>query len=503
MTSTEAAAVVAAPSKRMPPWLSMPGGPKEPNSAAFRAKMSALAEEKRALLNEVKQLRASLGPREGREESGKELDGLRQRMGEIDNQRKVEQEMRFKKNEEIQRIQKLHDERVSRLRELSDDLGGFTTIKEIDDAIAFVTRRMETSGGGLGAEKRAVRQLSKLEEAKRYLVELQPLTEAITEAKHREAMLQREWQEINERIRNLRTEYNEQRATKQQKEQEIRSSGVNRAEIYKKCEEINGKITKLSGEMDRLREEHNKAMEAWNTWREEARAKYIAKMEEERKERRRRYLERKNAAKIEAKRARALRRQNPYEAEIDACKTLLRYMQDQKVMVQREEVELARKRAAATFDPTNFLPEGAVLLNDGKKFSEPHKAAPGGKSKTKQNQKQKSESAPPKNRVLQHPEDKIRLFQLINEEPPVALSAIDGAMETIRSKQKEYESHIKTGELELSSDDEEEEEEQPQEEEETAAAATEEVQKKKDEVEKEVTADKIGLVTQNEETVEA
>ncbi|PBJ81141.1 nuclear segregation protein [Trypanosoma cruzi cruzi] len=131
----------------------------------------------------------------------------------------------------------------------------------------------------------------------------------------------------------------------------------------------------------------------------------------------------------------------------------------------------------------------------------PHKAVPGGKSKTKQNQKQKSEKAPPKNRVLQHPEDKIRLFQLINEEPPVALSAIDGAVETIRSKQKEYESHIKTGELELSSDDEEEEEEQPQEEEDTAAA-TEEV-KKKDEVEKEVAADKIGLVTQNEETVEA
>ncbi|RNF07721.1 lipoprotein, type 6 [Trypanosoma conorhini] len=496
-------AEAAAPSRRMPPWLLTPGGPKEPNSAEFRARMAALAEEKRALLTEVKQLRASLGTREGRETTDNELAELRQRMGDIDTQRKAEQEMRFKKNEEIQRVQKLHDERQSRLRELSEDLGGFTTLKEIDDAIALITRKMETRGGGLAAEKRTVRQLSKLEEAKRYLVELQPLTEAITEAKHREAMLQREWQEINERIRNLRSEYNEQRATKQQKEQEIRGTGVNRAEVYKKCEEISSKINKLSEEMNRLREEHNKAMEAWNAWKEEARAKYLVKMEEERKERHRRYLERKNAAKFEEKRSRALRRQNPYEVEIDACKTLVRYLQEHKVMVKREEEELARKQAAAAFDPSKFLPEGAVLLNDGKRISAPQKGAPGGKNKMQRAQKSKPEKAPAKPRVLQHPEDKCHLFHLVNEEPPTALAAIDTAVEKLRAKQKEYESHIKTGELELSSDEEEDEEEQKKEEG-AAAATAEEAPKKEDDVEEEVAAGTAAAVAQTgEETAEA
>ncbi|RNF07497.1 lipoprotein, type 6 [Trypanosoma rangeli] len=499
-TAEVATAAAAAPSRRMPPWLLTPGGPKEPSSAEFRAKMAALAEEKRALLAEVRQMRASLGPREGREATDNELAELRQRMGDIDARRKMEQEMRFKKNEEIQRVQKLHDERQSRLRELSEDLGGFTTLKEIDNAIALITRKMETSGGGLAAEKRTVRQLSKLEEAKRYLVELQPLTEAITEAKHREAMLQREWQEINDRIRSLWSEYNEQRATKQQKEQEIRVTGVNRSEVYKKCEEVSSKINKLSEEMNRMREEHNKAMEAWNAWREEARAKYLAKMEAERKERQRRYLERKNAAKLEEKRARALLRQNPYTVEIDACKTLVRYVQDHKVMVQREEAELARKQAAAAFDPSKFLPEGAVLLNDGKKFTAPQKGGAGGKHKTVQTQKQKPEKAP-KNRVLQHPEDKIRLFQLINEEPPAALAAIDDAVERIRAKQKEYESHIKVGELELSSDDEEDEE--AQEEEEAVAATEEEAAKGADEVEKVATGAAEAVVQSGEEEVKA
>ncbi|ORC92588.1 lipoprotein, type 6 [Trypanosoma theileri] len=462
MSATPPPAAAAAPTakKQMPGWMSIPGGPPEPNGAAFRAKMNRLVEERRALLAEVKTLRASLGPREGQEAVEAELSELRQRMGEIDTQRKAEQEMRFKKNEEIQKIQKIHDERLNKLHELSDGLGGFKTLKEIDEAIAYLTRKMETSGGGLAAEKRTVRQLSKLEEAKRFLLEMQPLTEAITEAKHREALLQREWQEINERVRNLKSEYNEQRMTKQQKEQELRKTGVNRQEVYKKCDEISAKIKSLSDEMNTLREEHNKAVEAWNAWREEARAKYAAKVEAERKERQRRYLEYKNAAKMEEKRARALRRQNPYEAEADACSTLVRYLRDKKAMVQREEEELARQEAAATFDPTKFLPEGAVLLNDGKKRTDANKGGALGKKNKQQQQQQKPKAGTAKNRVLQHSEDKIRLFQLINEEPPLALAAIDASVERIRAKQVEYESHKKTGELELSSDDDEEEEEE-------------------------------------------
>ncbi|KAH9589128.1 hypothetical protein LSM04_002562 [Trypanosoma melophagium] len=450
----------AAPAKRqMPGWMSIPGGPPEPNGAAFRAKMTRLVEERRALVAEVKALRATLGPREGQEAVEAELSELRQRMGDIDTQRKLEQEMRFKKNEEIQKVQKIHDERLSKLHELSDGLGGFKTLKEIDEAIAYLTRKMETSGGGLSAEKRTVRQLSKLEEAKRYLLEMQPLTEAINEAKHREALLQREWQEINERVRNLKSEYNEQRMTKQQKEQELRKTGVNRQEVYKKCDEIGAKIKSLSDEMNTLREEHNKAVEAWNAWREEARAKYAAKIEAERKERQRRYLEYKNAAKMEEKRTRALRRQNPYEAEADACSTLIQYLRDKKTMVQREEAEHARQEAAATFDPTKFLPEGATLLNDGKKRTDANKGAGLGK-KNKQQQQQKPKANTTKNRVLQHSEDKIRLFQLIGEEPPLALASIDASVERLRAKRQEYESHKKTGELELSSDDDEEEEEE-------------------------------------------
>ncbi|CBH16550.1 hypothetical protein, conserved [Trypanosoma brucei gambiense DAL972] len=469
MSKTETAPEAApAPTERRPQprWMTAPGAPPRPDVMEHRTKMKALSQEKGALIAQIKELRASLGPKS---EPDKERDEIRQRLKELDDKRKAEQEMRSKKSEEIIEVRKKHDEYVKKLRSLTDDLGGFKSVEEFDEAIEYMTKKMETSGGGLAAEKRIMRQIGQLEDAKRYLQELQPVSEAIAEAKHCEATLQREIQEINERIRGLNEEYKGQRSTKMEKDDKMRSAGANRQEVFKKCDEISAKITSITKEMNALSEDFQKAMEVWKSWCDEARAKHMAKMEEVRKERHRRFLERKNAPKLAEKRERALRRMNPYEVEIAACDTLLQYLRDQKIMVQRENEERARREAAANFDPAEFAPEGAVVLNDGMS----HQNGGDSKKQKQQANKAKRDSAP-KPRVIKHSEEKLELFKLVDEQPPRFLEDIGGIMENIRAKLKEYSSHIKTGEPELSSDDEEDEEKKEQEGEEEAAATEDE-----------------------------
>ncbi|KAH8611763.1 hypothetical protein ERJ75_000945400 [Trypanosoma vivax] len=452
----------AVEARRPPPrWMTGPDALPKPNVAEFRAKIAQLAKEKNTLFDKIKELRATLEPRD---ENDKEREELRERIKELDNKKKLENDLRKKKSDEIQKVKKVQEEQLKKLRELTTELSGFKSVEEIDEAIAYMTKKMETSGGGLAAEKRMLRQLSQLEDAKRYLQELQPVNEAIAEAKHREALLQKEFDEINERIRGLTTACNEQRSTKMEKDQLVRGKGASRQEVYAKCSELHAKITGIVEKMNTLREEHSKAMEAWNAWRAEAFAKHQAKMEEIRKERERRIHEKNNAAKLEEKRARALRRMNPYEVEIAACDTLIQYLREQKVMVKREEEERIKKEAVANFDPAKFAPSGAVILNDGKNWKDHAKGAVGGKNK--QRPTSKKESGASKAVSIKHGEEKVELFTLIGEEPPKVLDDIDTLLTKITEKRKEYASHIKVGELELSSDD--DEQEHPQEEEEEA-----------------------------------
>lgn len=456
----------------------MPGAPPRPNYAAFGSKMSELNAEKRKLIDEIKELQNSVrGDRQNNAELDEERNALRQRLSEIDEQRKAQTELRSGKNTEIAKIRQQRRETEEKLRKLQNELGGLRDVREIDVAIDYIMNKMETSGGGLAAERRTVKRLHQLEEAKALLMELQPLSERIQEAEEREMLLQLEFRDIIERIGILNKEFEDQLGVKREKDQQARSTGVNRADVYKKCNDIRGKINKLDEDMNTLRAEHNKATEAWDSWCVEARAKYQAKIEAEREARHLAFLERKNAARNAQKLIRARRRQNPYELEINACDTLVQYLVDKKRMTAREEEERKRREAAASFDPVKAAPAGTVVLSESKwTNAKPlSKAARKQQEQQKKQQQKKQEDAKPEEEkvvpasgskntaraphVMQHPEEKMRLFQLVDQSPPLSLGSIDETIKSLQTKKKEYESHIVTGEPQLSSGESESEEE--------------------------------------------
>lgn len=433
--------------RQRPGWMSIPGGPKEPNNQEFRTKLNALVAEKSKIYDRLKEIQARSGPRDDTDRDAivNERKELRQRMNDIDALRKKEREARSSKNEEIARIRKQRTDIEAKLKELSNELGAFRELSDIEMAIDHIMLKMETGGGGLSSEKRTVKRLNQLEEAKSLLLLLQPLQESISVAEDQEAALQQEYREIHERIGTLNKEFEEFFTTKQSKDKEAQKTNVDRSAIIKERDEQRQKLQKVIEEMNKLREGYNAQREAWDAWRVEAMKKYSEKVEAERAERQKRWLERQNAEKIARKKARALKRQNPHEAEINACITLIRYLKDRKDMTKRDEEDRERRAKMATFDPAATAPSGFVL-------AAPIVLPKGGKAKAP-----KGEA--PKDRMIQHTEAKIELFKVAGVEAPLSLSAIDNAVAALKAKQTDFEAKIKAGELVLSSDDDEEQEE--------------------------------------------
>ena len=450
MAAAPTAAAAAAP-KRRPGWMSMPGGPKEPNSNEFRTKLQAIIAQKGKIFDTLKEIQEKFGPRE---EGGDGMDGerkaLRQRMNEIDTERKAEHDARRSKTDEIAKVRKMRGEVEKKLKELGTELGAFRDVNDIDDAINHIMLKLETGGGSLADEKRTAKRLAKLEEAKVLLNQLAPLQEAIAEAEDREAALQQEYREIHDRIGSLNKAFEEQYTAKQSKDKEVRKVTVDRTELIKQRQDCREKLTALNDEMNKLREAFNEQQKAWNEWREEARVKFAEKIEAERKERQRRYDELRNAEKIARKKARALKRMNPHEAEIGATQTLIGYLKDRLLMSKRDEEDRKRRAALSTFDPVASAPTGFAL-------AAPVVLPKKGGNKAGGN---KGADTTAKPIAIQHNSEKLRLFATVGVTAPMQLADVEKALEELQAKKQEFESHIKSGELELSSDDDEEAEEE-------------------------------------------
>lgn len=438
-----------------PGWMSMPGGPKQPSFSDFQSKIQALNQVKSKLFDQLKDIQVRSGASKEdatRDAVDSERRELRNRMNEIDAVRKAQREAQSAKNEQIAKTRKQKQEVEAKLKELSTELGAFRELSDVDAAIDHIMTKMETgSSGTLAAEKRAMKRLNQLEEAKGLILQLQPLAEAIGVAEDKEAELQREYRAIHERIGTLNREFEEKATAKSEKDKELRKTGVDRTALQKEREEARAGLTKVNTDMTALRETFNQQVAAWDAWKEEARAKYTAKIEAERAERALRFKMRQDAAKYERKAARAATRLNPREAEIHACQTLIRYLQDRVSMMRRDDEERKRRAAAATFDPATCAPPGTVFAaNDAVPASKRPASGKAGKAAPQTALDKK---------LIQHSEEKIKLFTMVKVDSPMTIGTVAEAVEQLRARQKEYEALIKTGIAEISSSDEEEDEE--------------------------------------------
>ncbi|CAC9522598.1 conserved hypothetical protein [Leishmania infantum JPCM5] len=457
----------ARPAAKKAPWQSMPGAPTRPNIAHYGPKLAALAEQRRTLIDKIKKLQSSVQNDAVTQARHAERNAFFEELNEIDARRKVQRDRRAAQDAEIAKLRKHRGEISDKLRAVQAEVGGFTNVREIDEAIDYMMRKMESSGGGLGAERRNQQRLHKLEDAKTHLLRLQPLADAIKQITEQEVILQQEYHAICEQIGILNREYEEKLQKKRAKDKEAQADGTNRADVYKQCDELRTRVSEITQCMDSLRAEREKVSSEWDAWNKEARKKYFEQLEQQREKRRKEYEERRNAHKIAAKRVRAAKRQNPYVTEISACSTLIQYLKQKKMMVQLDEEDRKRREAAAHFDPSQMAPAGCVVVSESK-WSENKSLGKTAKKQQKHQQKQKenTSAAKPstavndqKGRALQHPVEKIRLFQMIDVDPALSLATIDDKIRHIETLKSQYESHIQTGELVLSSGDDEEEEE--------------------------------------------
>lgn len=424
---------------RLPPWMTEPGAPARPDFSGYSKTLTELNAKKDQLLQEIKDLQGSVRTSDGNEELRTERDALRASLNEIDLVRKNERTIRIKKNEEITALRKKRRENADKVRGLQLELGGFTSVKEIDAAIEYMKRKMEWTGGGLEAEKKNNRRLHQLEEAKGLLVQLQPLTEAIQAAQEREVKLAQEYREIHERIGILNKKYEEELSKKRKLDAQVAESSSGRTEVYKKCDELRTQLNGVFEEMRKIKAERQEKIEAWDAWCVTAKQNYAAKQEAEAKKRLQQDLEEQQNAKLEAKRARAKQRQNPFLKQIENCEVLVQYLKDKQQMINREEDKRRKALAAEAFDPRACVPDGCQVLHEGT-FS-----------KT-----EKTKRAVEKKIVVRHPNEKVMLFDSIDVRPPSEPEKISECIEDVKRKKAEFESHIKAGECDLSSDHEDE-----------------------------------------------
>lgn len=399
-----------------------------------------------------------------------ERKALRARLNEIDALRKKEREARKEKDTEIKRVRDRRREIEGKLKELSDDLGAFRSVADIEEAIDRIMYKMETGGSKLSNEKATVKKLNQLEQAKSLLLELEPLQNEVAKAEDLESELMNEYREIHEKISQLNKEFESEYAKKAEKDKSVVKKVDNRAVLIKEREDIRAKLDGINKQIDALRESFDAGMKAWNEWREVAQQKFREKIEAERKEREARWAERERQRKLERKKARAAKKLNPFETEIAACATLIAYLDDRKKMMQRdkERAEIAKKVAA--FDPKASAPKGTVLKTDeddwlfsdrtGKAAAKPAKKPAAPAEKAPAEKKDKPSAVAGGDKYMQHSAEKHKMFELTKTEVPLTVAAIDATIKVLREKKKEYESHIKTDadiEAMTTSEDEEEE----------------------------------------------
>jgi len=448
-----AATAAAAPEKkRLPGWMSMPGGPKEPNFQEYRSKFSSLVDQKKKCFEELKEIRADFDAARGdggeKTAVDKERATLRDKINKIDTDRKKERDNRRAADDRIKSVRQERREIEKQLDALTQEVGAFESVAEIDEAIDLVMYKLETGTASLQAEKACIKRLHKLEDAKSLLQKLEPLEEAIADAEERELDLQQESRDIHARIAALNSDYEKNLQAKIEKDKERSKNTVDFSALYKRREIVNKKLEELNSQIDELKAGFDKAQDAWKEWRVTAQEKYAAKIKAEREERERAWREREEARKLERRRAKAAKKLNPHKVEIEVCSTLIAYL-EQKVKINQREVEEAEKRKKmAAFDAAAAAPAGTVLAGAPQEsewlFTKRTKKDQKPKPKPAEKKPEASSTVPKetKTKIVHHSPEKQSQFELVKVEAPLTYGNIDAAVKLLKEKKKEFESKI-------------------------------------------------------------
>lgn len=475
--------------KRKPGWMSIKGGPKEPVFADFKKELDKLNGKKSGLFDRLAEIRNELDA--GRGGAGEddsvrdERKRLQDRMREIRDERKKLNGMKEDKFSERQGLQSERRALQKQIEEFSDELSGFDSLDAIESAIDRVLIHMETGSGSLKSEKKTLKRITQLEKAKSMVLNLKLMEERAQESQQEELELGQEYSRIRQQIESLDKQFKQVAEQKTKVDDKKQKDNGQRDKLKEERTKIRASIDEVNKEVTELRAKFDEQKEAWNKWKDVAIKQYNEERDRIRAEKQKAWEEREARKKDERKKARAAKRLNPYANEIDACATLIRYLQDKTSAHQRDKERIEHEKKLAEFNAAATAPQGKVL-GGFKDDDEDWAFADRTKKSQKQKAPKKKEAEKPAEKkggsggekMMSHSMDRMRSFELVSVEKPLSYGQIPATIETLKAKKKEYESHIKS--LDEVSTPSSTDVDEP-EEEETAAAPAEETTEEKTE----------------------
>lgn len=446
--------------KKKPGWMSIPGGPKEPNFNDFFQKLQALNAKKSALFDRLKEIREEFeaGNKEEDAEIRDERNKLNARMKEIEAERKKAKALQEEKHSERQSIAQQRIALKKQVEELTADLGIFKSLDDIEEAIDRVLIHMETGSGTLSSEKKTLKRVNQLEKAKGLLLQLRPMQERIAEAEAEERALREEHEEVYARIKSLDKQFAQTAAQKSATNAAVKEQQKDRQKLQAERTAIREKLSAVNDEITALRKKYDDDRKAWGEWREKAQAIWKEQREAAQREYEKKKAEREARIKAERKAARAAKKLNPYANEIDACSGLIRYLEEKVNAHKRDKEKIEHEKKLAAFNAKESAPKGfAVRVEDDDWAFQDRTRQQKQKAKAPTPQ-EKKEDDKDKNRekMITHSMERLRSFELVGVERPLTLAKIPEVVEILKKKRAEFQAHIKDDASSSSSEDEEE-----------------------------------------------
>lgn len=475
--------------KRKPGWMSIKGGPKEPNFQDFHGQLQKLSAEKSTSFEKLTEIREQLdGQRNDEDDSVKqERRRLQDRMKEIREERKKLNGMKEDKFSERQGLQNERKALQRQIQDFSEELSGFDSLEAIEGAINRVLIHMETGSGSLKSEKKTLMRVNQLEKAKSMVQQLRLLEERNQDAANEDRELGQEYTKIRSDMENLDKQFKSVAGEKDAAQKLEKKSFGDRDALREKRTGIRAEIDEVNVKITELRAKFDEGKVVWNKWREEAQKIWQAERDAQQKEWEIKKAARDAQYKADKKAAKALKRLNPYAKEIDACSALIRFLNDKAAnhLADKERIEREKKLAAFSAEataPKGFTVAGAQeeeswLMGKPKKVQK--QKAPKAKKVEEAPAKSKSNDQP-REKLISFSSDRRTSFDLVKVDTPTSYAGIKDVVETLKAKKAEYETHIKDA---PSDEDESEEDEAKEEEVKEEAAAEEEAKEEEKKVE--------------------
>mmetsp|Transcript_1049 Transcript_1049/g.1873 ORF Transcript_1049/g.1873 Transcript_1049/m.1873 type:complete len:536 (+) Transcript_1049:297-1904(+) len=298
----------------------------------------------------------------------------------------------------------------------------FSDVASIDQEIAKLKKRQETTSMSLNDEKRLIKEIDTLQQSKQMLDEIKGKDADIDNAREQRKLINAEMNAKNKEIDAVQVEIDaKQKEVDAMKDNEVEAR-KNLSALKAQKEEIRKEIGEKMDERNKCREDFREASDKWYDYQRALKAQKKLKYEEEKKKR-----EEEKAAFFAAKEAEEAKKV-PYEEEMNLCDYLANYLSKTYLSDKSEDKEDTKQGDTVTVKDDPFAGFKPLKKDDDAVFL---KMGDGKKPRVRTSKKK---PAP----VFKLNVDSFEQFGLLGLTPPTSLEAVQGSVDELKAKKEWY-----------------------------------------------------------------